>query len=95
MPYILPSAKHPALRLQGTTRLSLRLSMAHSGRKTIKNNFIEQQGHFDPTLEIMIDCWANELTEQLFLRHFLKIRPYKGNINEALTVADFSVNVSN
>ncbi len=31
MPYILPSAKHPALRLPGTTRLSLRLSMAHSG----------------------------------------------------------------
>ncbi len=35
MPYILPSAKHPALRLPGTTRLSLRLSMAHSAGKNI------------------------------------------------------------
>ncbi len=35
MPYILPSAKHPALRLQGTTRLSLRLSMAHSVSKNM------------------------------------------------------------
>ncbi len=34
MPYILPSAKHPALRLPGTTRLSLRLSMAHSDGNT-------------------------------------------------------------
>jgi hypothetical protein len=36
MPYIFPAEKHTALRLPGTTRLRLRLSMARS--EWIQNN---------------------------------------------------------
>ncbi len=60
MPYILPSAKHPALRLPGTTRLSLRLSMAHSERKKQKNlAFLSQISELEVNLEHAAH-WENE-----------------------------------